>query len=241
MLRLVETYPHAVPPLMRAMTDYFATFALHTSGFDLYSQLLRRLSKDALTNTLFSSLNYECLLETAASISGCPVEYGDAPLTSRAVRVWKLHGSCNFLPDGIQMQGVDWGGPIQIEGGIRVVDAPTARQWVQGNTSLYAAMCLYTVDKPIQIGASLITALQTEWGRLVRGAETVVVIGTRPHDQDRHLWEPLAEARGDLYFCGAHQSFYGWLRRCGRATTHSHFAGSTFEDALPLIADVLNA
>jgi hypothetical protein len=241
MLHLVKTYRSAVPPLMRAMTDYFATFAPHRIGLDLYSQLLHELTDAAFAATLFSSLNYECVFELAASACGHPVEYGDRPLDPRAVRVWKLHGSCNFIPDGVEVHpAVQWSSGVQWDPPLRVTTPTAAKRWLQA-TSLYAAMCLYTVDKPAEIGASMIGILQSEWATTVTEAEAVVVVGTRPHDQDRHLWAPLARARGDLYFCGAHQSFYAWIKRTRRAKRRSHFIGSTFDSAIPTIAEVLNS
>jgi hypothetical protein len=44
MLTLVEKHGHSVGPLMRLMTEYFATFTLDGSLADLYSQLLSGLA-----------------------------------------------------------------------------------------------------------------------------------------------------------------------------------------------------
>ena len=99
------------------------------------------------------------------------------------MQVWKLHGSCNFLPEGIAAtRGVGFRYGVVFESDIRPVFPLEARRWIAGDTALYAAMCLYTVDKPLQVGASVITALQQAWARAVDNADIVVIVGTRPHD-----------------------------------------------------------
>jgi hypothetical protein len=243
MLVLVEKHGHSVGPLMRMMTEYFATFALDDTGADLYSLLLRGLGRD-LGHILFSSLNYECLFELAASGLGFQNAYNDdVPLPAGAVRLWKLHGSCNFIPDpssiAVAGEGVsyDFTG-VQFNPTIIPVSPKEAIAHVR-QSGLYAAMCLYTVHKPIQIAAGLIEGFQHEWAATVRRAAQVVVIGTRPHDEDRHLWEPLAETRAELYFVGSEDSFNDWVSRSGRAAAKSHFVAERFEEAVAEISRLL--
>lgn len=240
MLALTQEAGGAIPTLMQAMTDYFARFGLDGSGNDAYSRFLTGLVAEDLENLLFSSLNYECLLELAASRLGYTIEYGEAPLVDKGMRIWKLHGSCNFLPEGLAAtRGVSFGYGVVFDSGIRPVSPSDARSWIAGDTALYPAMCLYTVDKPLQVGASVIGALQEAWARAIAAADVVVIIGTRPHDQDRHLWEPLADSPATVYFVGSHQSFYGWLRRTGRPKRRSHFVARRFDDGIEDVLDAL--
>src|SRR2546422_1729620 len=83
----------AVVSALNDMARYFATF--DPDGTDLYSKLLLELkARSLIAHTVFSSLNYDCVFEKAASrlrsIDSAPVVPGD-------VRVIKPHGSCNFL------------------------------------------------------------------------------------------------------------------------------------------------
>jgi hypothetical protein len=242
MLALVAADGHAVAPLMRAMTHYFATFGLDSSKRDLYSDLLRGLAPGQLKRTLFSTLNYECLLEIAAAGQHLGIHYDQEPLSSNSIRIWKLHGSCNFIPAGLTMRsgvsfafkGVSFDGPLQF------VQPDAARNWAAGDNALYAAMCLYTVDKPTQIGASFINQLQSAWADVVLDAKRIVVIGTRPHDQDRHLWEPLAETAADVHYVGALGDFEAWVERSGRQAARTHLLSELFSDALPAVIDLLN-
>lgn len=243
MLALAAADGHAVAPLMQAMTHYFAGFRLDGSGHDLYSRLLAELPPASRERTLFSTLNYECLFEIAAAGHRLRIHYDRQPLSSESIRIWKLHGSCNFIPQEIRMRregvsyafrGVTFNTPLQF------IQPEEARLWVAGDNALYAAMCLYTVDKPTQIGAQFITDLQTAWGDAVLNAEQVIVVGTRPHDQDRHLWDPLAKTLADLHYVGSPKSFETWLKRSGRPTSRSHLIDERFEQAINRIVELLH-
>jgi hypothetical protein len=244
MLSLVEKHSHAVGPLMRVMTAYFASFRLDGSGLDLYSRLLSGLGRN-LGHILFSSLNYECLFEIAVSMRGLTNEYfSDGPVSAGHVRISKLHGSCNFRAPGIRVapRGVSYAGSgvSFTPGALEAVSPQDAIAAVQGD-GLYSAMCLYTVHKPIQIGTEVIRGMQEAWANSVRSAEKVIVIGTRPHDEDRHLWEPLADTDAALYFVGNRESFNEWVRRSGRSATKSHLLAPRFGDAVADIHGLLRA
>src|SRR5437867_3016553 len=81
------------------MALYFARFV--PDGADLYSKLLRALAdRKLIAQTVFGSLNYDCIFERAAFLMGHRVHY--EAVDTRAVvpgdiRVVKPHGSCNFL------------------------------------------------------------------------------------------------------------------------------------------------
>lgn len=236
MLSLVQQYSHSVGPLMRVMTEYFAGFNLDGSGTDLYSQLLNGMGTD-LDDILFSSLNYECLFEIAASQRRLAIAYfsQDQSPPPGNVRLWKLHGSCNFRAPGIAVapQGVSYAGSglSFTPGALEAITPQEAINYVRTG-GLYGAMCLYTVHKPIQIGTDVIQGLQDAWAGAVRAAQTVIVIGTRPHDEDKHLWEPMVETDAELHFVGSEDGFNEWVRRSGRPAAKSHFLGQRFEGAV---------
>jgi hypothetical protein len=69
---------------------------------------------------LLASLNYDLLLELSLSAEHMKVDYfNDFPVDG-AILVWKLHGSCNFLTEGIQAgQGISYGRGIVFNTGLR--------------------------------------------------------------------------------------------------------------------------
>jgi hypothetical protein len=74
----------------------------------------------------------------------------------------------------------------------------------------------------------------------VLDAKRIVVIGTRPHDQDLHLWEPLAETAADVHYVGASGDFEAWVERSGSQPARTHLLSEFFSDALPAVIDLLN-
>ncbi len=243
MLRLSESHSHAIPPLMKDMTLYFASFTTDGSGQDVYSELLAAIPREGRSRVLLSTLNYECLLELAASRQGLQVEYGEAPVRASGVRIWKLHGSCNFIPDPNEIQvsgqGVSYSGMgVEFNARLLTVDPAQAAQWVRGNTGLYAAMCLFMVGKPIQIGKPQVSALQAAWQDRVAAAARVIVIGTRFHPQDRHLWDALGSTAAQVYFVGSRSSLEEWRpKRQPRPLVHvGSRIGEVIEDVKTLLA-----
>ena len=89
---------HGTSVLMNCLADYFARFR-PLSG-NVYLRLLDRMrSRGALKGTWFSTLNYDCILEYAARNAALNVQYfSPNPTTSSEITVWKIHGSCNFIP-----------------------------------------------------------------------------------------------------------------------------------------------
>lgn len=208
---LWDKYSQNIALLMRHMTLYLAQFRPDGSRKDLYSSFLGALGNRLASSVLLSTLNYECVLELSASGVGMKVDYGEDNATSGAIRIWKLHGSCNFLSAGIQAnRGVSFTRGLTFEGGLRFVNPNEAIQYCLSNTGLYPAMALYMKAKPIQIGQFVIHGLQRRWGEHVRQAERVLVVGVRPYPEDMHIWGPLAECPGELGYIGPEDQFIKW-------------------------------
>jgi len=74
MLDLVRTHPAEVAPLMRDMTAYFLQFAPQPGVPNDYSKLVAALG-NAAPSVIFSTLNYECVLELALGALGLTIDY----------------------------------------------------------------------------------------------------------------------------------------------------------------------
>lgn len=240
-LRVMESNSHLISPLMQTMALYFASFSPDNSNSDLYSVLIKRMQNEGVLNQiLFSTLNYECLFEIACSRQGLQVHYNDIPPPSGTVVVWKLHGSCNFKPDPKEISmrrggSYAWGMTINVR--LIPVSPSEIIQWLQGDTALYPAMCMFTLNKPSQISPGIFAERQHKWGALVNAADKVMVIGVRPNIQDEHIWQPLAVTGAKLHFVGNESQLNAWLpRRIGGET---NFMGSTFEATIDKITEEL--
>lgn len=232
MAHLWANYSQVVPELMQQMAIYFVQFRPLALGSTLYCRLIADLSERRSLNSItFSTLNYECLLEHSIWNRGLTVNYGAQP-SDGAVTVWKLHGGCNLLPEGIGAtrdvsftSGVSFGTTLR-----PAKDLNEVFEFCLGNNALPPAMCLFMPGKPIQVSAGSISEIQEAWRAAVNGAEAVIVVGVHPNPDDTHLWETLAAYSGTLTYVGDSEAFTKWAaaHRSGR---RHECIGSTFETA----------
>jgi hypothetical protein len=241
MKEIFESGSHDSTALLRALAHYFTQFrADHGNS---YARLLEHLEANGiLRGTLFSSLNYECVLETAARNYGFPlVAYFDRDATTKdAIAVWKIHGSCNFLPTAISAgagvmsyaaNAVSW------DGDARLVDPSEARRFIE-SSAIYPAMAVFMEGKPIQSNPSLVRDLQARWATAVREAASVGVVGVSPNVADQHLWQPLSDTNARVVVVGDKKAYGKWADDY-RGSRKTEIVGSKFDEALPAFAKAL--
>lgn len=146
MTSLWESGSHSIPLLMQQMAVFFAHFRLSPLLGDAYSRLIEALRlRDRAGSITLSSLNYDCLLEIALGAAGYRARYFADRYGDNTIAVWKLHGSCNFLP-GSEVQAiraVSYSSGVSFGTGIRAVGLDEVRQYCAGNTAMYPAMAIY--------------------------------------------------------------------------------------------------
>ena len=243
MKMIFESGSHDSTALLRALAHYFTQFRANHGN--AYVRLLEHLEgHGVLPGILFSSLNYECVLETAARHYGFPlVSYFDHEATTKdAIAVWKIHGSCNFLPNSVvggagvvsfAANAVSW------DGAARLVDPSEARRFIEAS-AFYPAMAVFMEGKPIQSNPSLVRNLQQRWATAVRGAECVGIIGVAPNVADAHLWQPLAETNARIVVIGDKSAYSKWADE-HRGSKETNIVGSKFDAALSAFAKAIAA
>lgn len=227
---IYEKYSHIIPELMRQLSVYIIQFRPN-SGRSLYCRLIRYLRKnDLLQTVLFSTLNYDCILEFSMLRQGVGISYFDEGDTDR-VPVWKLHGSCNMFSRNVRAtSGVHYTKDVVFEGRLEAwLDIGTVVEKCLVNQGLAPAMCLYMRDKPLQISPSVIEQLQRSWRESILKAKNVFCIGVNPLSEDQHVWGPLGEMAGHLCFIGNEQAFRKWVG--GHRTGPSEFLGRYFHES----------
>ncbi|MDP2856878.1 MAG: hypothetical protein Q8P50_02760 [Bacillota bacterium] len=232
MEQLWANYSAAIPSLMRHMALYFAQFG-PAADTNLYRRLIRALKrKELLSSTALASLNYDLVLELSASAEGVSVDYFSDPFKQEVATVWKLHGSCNFLPSGIQAtSGVTFTGGVVFNTGLQPGNPNDAVSFCLGDTSLYPSMCLYLPGKHVQIGASALKAIQDRWKAAVLGATQVLIIGVAPNYEDTHIWQPLGATPAEIAYVGDCSQFKTWAATYRSGSGTSTFLGERWEDA----------
>jgi hypothetical protein len=240
MLEVHDSFGVAIPSLMREMAIYFIQFR-PASQSSLYCRLIQDLARVGVLNrTLFSTLNYECVLEFSLLNQGYAIDYfGNA--TPPAVHVQKFHGSCNMFSQTLQVSpGIIYSTGITFEGGIEAfLDPNLVIQRCLTETALAPVMCLYMRGKPVSVAPSIIQDQQHKWAASVYSAKAIVCIGIRLTPADVHLWEPLAKTAASLYFIGNAQEFNDWSKQ--HRPHKSECLGSRFAEAYPQLIDRIQA
>lgn len=239
MQTVIDKHGFAIAPLMQDMAVFFAGFGLPASGDNRYTKLLRAAA--GREDILWSTLNYECLLEIASSQLGRPVAYFAEPgkAGKSETPIWKLHGSCNFKVRGMEAtRGVSFGSGVVFGGGIEPLSPDKVRGLYKGDTALYPAMALFARGKPVAMSPEPITEAQSRWAAHVAAADKIALVGVNPNPEDGHIWKPLAAAPGELGYVGGEEPYVSWRSSAPR-TNPSRFLGTTWAVAERSVTEFL--
>lgn len=229
-----EKYSTNIPPLMKDIAEFFSKIAITKPEENLYCKILALIKeKGILGKTIFSTLNYECLLEIAASKSGITVNYFEKPDKSYAT-VFKLHGSCNFISNNISTFGnISYTAGVSFITGVKAIQLNEVVSYCSGDNAIYPSMCIYMKNKPLQVAPNVIENIQKCWQETVENTENMFIVGVYPNPDDKHIWDSISEAKCKVHFCGNDKGFKIWQEKTQRK---DNYLGSNFED---IISDIL--
>ncbi len=228
-----------VTTFLLEMADYFARF--EPDAANLYVELLNGMS-DSKRKFSIATLNYDLLIELAATRIGRTVSNTLATPNRRDVIVLKPHGSCNFLPDlaprqlyniQVDISDITMRAAI-LDAPVRVANPAEVIEFCARENSMAPAIALYEKGKDTLFCPSFIRKQQAEFKSSIDRAHRIFIIGVRVNEEDEHIWKPIATADAWLYYVGPDASdFFSWARKRRRRRTN-HFARS-FEEAVPKI------
>lgn len=219
--------------LLIDMGRAFARFQPPADGSDHYSTLIRGvLATRLLSRCVIASINYDCILELAASRLGVPVGYASTGRPANGLVVIKPHGSCNLLPPrGLHVTsssfvsvGAYYEGPLEP----RSLDELENLYAVE-DYSFPPAMSLYAPGKHTPVAPSWVERSRREWRRVGLAANAVAVIGVRPIWDDSHVWEPVIESHADIWYIGGDADYADLATRARRNVLH---LGRTFDEGI---------
>jgi hypothetical protein len=209
-MKIVFNNSYLIPSLMREMAKYFCGFR-PINNSNLFTKLIHEL-KVSLKETVFSTLNYDLIFELALQSQDLVAECFLEDTTD--ITYLKLHGSCNFVLESVgtwincQFQGAN-----AIESNLKALNADEVIDYCNSNDSLSPAMCVYMDSKPSQFGSGRIKAIQERWKNNVLEAERILIIGVKPYEADRHIWEPLIQTDAELGYIGSTDIFNKWVEK----------------------------
>jgi hypothetical protein len=226
-----------VTAFLREMARYFVRFKPGPNN--LYKKLISKLSgsKDEF---VFSTINYDLLIEIALNQAGFAISYSGLPVRKNNFPVIKMHGSCNFLPDVQpgQIQGVQFKVPKTggiLDAPVRAVRPQEVIQFCRREDSIAPAMAMYGGLKWVPFCGGFVKEQQKYWQHEVYRAQHIFVIGAGVHTRDTHIWEPLAKSTAWLGYVG-----HEWPEFCRWANDNKRkrvdFVAESFKDAIPAIA-----
>jgi len=152
MIGLWDSFSDQASKLLIDMGMFFSTFEPSGSD-DCYSELVRCLVESHLVRTTaIGTLNYECILEVAASHLSLKIAYLAESPPPNNLLIWKLHGSCNVLAKakvyGINVVLSDPANQGYFDGDVEVVDLPEVRRRYRSDFAIPPVMSLYAPGKP---------------------------------------------------------------------------------------------
>lgn len=230
---------------MRTLSVYFSQFRVDAGANDLYSMFLRAIGeRGLLSHTLFSTLNYECILESAAEGLAIQVRHPDQPPSPHQAAVWKLHGACNILPPPVEMQfedvkvdGIPLNRFLLVDGPLTAVPRDSVQYHLEEFTTLFSVMAMYAPGKEASFAPSVFAGLQHHWSRMVLTARLVLVIGVKFTPEDHHIWEPLTSTPATVLFVGSEASFRDWTSSDNGGDRR--FICRQFSDAIEPLANAM--
>lgn len=183
----------------RELSAYLADFVPTSQNY--YLDLLKKLGG---RNVVFSSLNYDMMLEEAAIMIGMNVTYGVARAPN-TVRVLKPHGSINFWPDSPPEMFTNCSfsncGPI-LEIPVRPLRREPARNRCITDTSLSPAISMYAKGKKVSICPSFVREQQERFSAVCKQSSRILIIGVRVIPEDVHIWQPILKSGSEITYFG---------------------------------------
>lgn len=226
-----------VTAFLREMAKYFAQFEPGSSN--LYKRLISALSgsKDKF---VFSTINYDLLIEIALNQAGFAISYSGLPVPKNNFPVIKIHGSCNFLPKvrPRQIRGVQFKVPKTagiLDARVRAVTPQEVIEFCRTEDSIAPVIAMYGGLKWVPYCGPFVEEQQKCWQHEAYRAKRIFIIGVGVHTRDTHIWEPLAKSTAWLGYVGDEwPKFYRWANDNKRERVD--FVAERFEDAIPVIA-----
>lgn len=226
-----------ITTFLKDIAQYFLQF--EPGQNNLYIKLIKAL-KDTNEGIIFSTINYDLLLDLAALKSGLRVDYMEKSVKTKSLLLFKIHGSCHFLPD---LKGLQFGN-VQIQGFKTYLEAPVkcanSREEVIEfckKQPFAPAIALYARPKHLPYCRDFIEKLQKNWQLEVQGAKRIFIIGVSVNLEDEHIWQPLAKSNAWLGYIGGksdQEKFTKWATKNNKKQVGT--IARTFKDAIPLIA-----
>ena len=189
-------------PLQWSLADYFFKKFVPLEA-NLYTRLLHR-TRAAVQRLALATLNYDRLLLLAARQADVPLVVGANRHPGAGLPLCLPHGSSCICCMGLHAAGsddaTDRAEPGGTAGIVHTVDDFDRERG--GNDSLPVMSCFEAEGRHFSC-EDFIREERHHFGTWVRTAEGIAIVGLQVRPEDRHIWDHVAEAPGQVvYFSG---------------------------------------
>ncbi|MDF5774054.1 hypothetical protein [Pseudomonas syringae] len=172
------------------------------------SSYVQLLSEFGRRNIVFSSLNYDVMLEEAAAKIGLGFSY-DYSRVYGSIRIIKPHGSVNVWPalPGFSVKN----NTISlntcrtfIDGPVELLTRDAVRARCLEESDLYPSIAMYAKGKSVSICPRFTEEQQNNFALACRRASKIITLGVRVVPEDNHIWQPIQKSAAELIYFGDH-------------------------------------
>src|SRR3989338_1996420 len=201
MIELSQKNPHALPPLQRVMAAYFFNFVPRSSNpYYLLAQKINTKNWDGAIITL----NYERLLELSLLAAGIQPFIGTPSSNhNKIVELCLPHGCCHLFCESVRGNAgaVSFAGMnVSTNGPIKVISYQLEFQNRIQTDAFPPVMSYFEPSKQTTSGNNFITAQRLRFSELVKNANTIILVGIRVREHDKHIWESLGQTNAKLVY-----------------------------------------
>lgn len=229
MIELSQQNPHALPLLQRAMAAYFFNFVPRSTN--LYYLLAQKINTKNWDGAMIT-LNYERLLELSLLAAGVQPFIGVPPLNhNKAIELCLPHGCCHLFCESVcgNAGAVSFAGMnVSTNGPIEVTSDQLEFQNRIQTDAFPPVMSYFEPNKQTTSGNNFVAAQRLRFSELVKNANTIILIGIRVREHDKHIWETLGQTNAKLiYISGetAKQEFEAWINKTRQKKENTVFGG----------------
>lgn len=219
----------------RELAEYLASF--YPTDSNVYIELIKNIG---CKRVIYSSLNYDLLLELSASKVGYLTNYSSTHKHG-SIRILKIHGSSNFWPDlptralqSVRFYDIEKA-DIQIP--IRPLSQYDTLYKCRVEDSVAPAIAMFAIGKKVKISPDFVDQQYDMWVEQVCKASKIIVVGVRVHEVDEHIWSLLGKIKGNVMYFGFDNDkpeFETWKKNNNKK--NAYFYKSDFKTSVKTIS-----
>lgn len=213
---LAEKHSHFLPPLQRAMAEFFFNFMPQSTNF--YIKLAEKVRNKKWAGSL-ATLNYERLLESSLISTGIQPIVGKTAESQYEIELCLPHGCCHIFCESVRgtARGISFSGQnVTTNGPVKVITNQQEFSSRIANDAFPPVMSYFDPAKKTTSGVSFIENQRRRFSELVINASIIGIVGLKVRPHDKHIWDPISKSDSKIVYCSgitAGNEFKNWAKK----------------------------